>query len=459
MDQNRKTLIMMAFVVILIIASLVAYATSTSDQTLGPAPDFQATDTEGGSFNLSDLSGEAMVIHITSIEDPICVECEKELKAQTEELERLKEQRPGLTIITINVRKNPYSDPGDQLAGQWWGINVTWHWVEDLDPYPLSSRYLDYWSLEGGTANPTILLVDQEQQIAGVYHVYQMGKGEIDGIQTAEMLDEKITSLEQGTWEGIEGEMSSQRNNFLGMFALGIITSFSPCSIALLIAMLSYVMTTTQVESRDPEKSPAREGLIIGVAFTLGMASVFFVIGLFISSMGALIQASPYFYLAAGFLLVILGVHNIRSLSEILEPIRNRFRREPKENVDDITFTERLTNLSIKISEQSIFLGAFVLGIFFALGWAPCAISLVLPVLIWMAAQSVSVLIGALLLFTFGIGHGIIVIPLTTASRAMRGRIGERYVKIGRWIPKVFGIAIILIGAIFAARYFGYYLW
>ncbi len=462
MNTNKKAVLITLIVVILIAASLLAYNQWSTNRTMGSAPDFQATDTTGRTFFLSEFEGEIVLLHITNVENPICIECEKELEEQTAELEKLKDERPELAIITVNIRKNPYSDPGDQLAEQWWGVNVTWYWVEDHDPYPISGKYIDYWNLAGGTANPTILLIDREQQIVGVYHVYQMGRGEIDGIQTADTLDQKITQIEQGTWEGIEGEISSQKTGFLGMFALGIITSVSPCSIALLIVMLSYVMTATEREDdkEKKEKTHAKDGLTIGIAFTLGMALVFFVIGLFTSSLGGFIRISPYFYLAAGAMLIILGIHNIKSIGELLQPVRDRFTStKTPGSMDKTSLTEKLTHICIQISKKSLFLGAFLLGIFFAIGWAPCAISLVLPVLIWMVSQNVSVLVGALMLFTFGIGHGILVIPLAVASRTMRATLGERYVKAGNIITKLFGMAIIIMGIIFAARYYGYYLW
>ncbi|UCE74802.1 MAG: cytochrome c biogenesis protein CcdA, partial [Methanomassiliicoccales archaeon] len=396
----------------------------------------------------------------------LCIECEKELRSQTEELERLKESRSNITIITINMRKNPYSEDGKSLAENWWGVNVSWHWVEDFDPYPIAGKYLDYWSIEGGISNPTILLIDEEQNVVGVYHVYQMGKGEIDGIQDAETLSEKIDKIERGEWEGFEGEISQQSISFLGMFALGIITSLSPCSVALLITMFSFIMTSSEKEEKNVEEdgSSSREGLIIGVAFTLGMALVFFIIGLFISYLGVFVRASPFFYLFAGILLVIFGINNVKSIGEMIEPLRNLFRgNDQDEETGEINekkgFMARITNFTVILFRHSTFLGAFFLGIFFALGWAPCAISLVFPVLIWMVSQDISVLMGALMLFVFGLGHGIPIIPISTVSRTVRANIGQRYISIGKWITKIFGIVVIILGFIFAARFFDYYLW
>ena len=62
-------------------------------------------------------------------------------------------------------------------------------------------------------------------------------------------------------------------------------------------------------------------------------------------------------------------------------------------------------------------------------------------------------------LFIFGLGHGVPIIPIATFSRSVAGRIGDRYISAGKWITKAFGLAIIAVGLVFAARYFGYALW
>ncbi len=212
------------------------------------APDFQAVDLDGKNVSLSGYRGEVVLLHITNIENPLCRECENALNAQTNQLSRLAEENPGLNIITLNVRKNSFSQDGRTLAEEWWKANITWPWIEDFDPYPLTGKYIDYSTLEGGFANPTLILIDKEGNVADLYHVYQLGKGEIDGIQSAESLKSDLERIEAGEASEFEGIASSQGINYLGMFALGIVTSLSPCSIALLLAMFSYVMTARRKE-------------------------------------------------------------------------------------------------------------------------------------------------------------------------------------------------------------------
>ena len=432
------------------------------------APDFHAVDVNGKSLSLSDYRGEVVLLHITNIEDPLCRDCEHALNSQTGELEKLKQKDPGIEIITLNVRKNPYSTNGESLVKSWWNINVSWPWVEDFEPYSLTRKYIYYSTLEGGFANPTLILIDKQGQIANVYHVYQLGRGEIDGIQSADSLYSKIKSIERGETTGAgfnsTGIAPRQSVTYLGMFALGIITSLSPCSVALLLAMFSYIMTSRRKEDYlKKSASASKEGFMIGIAFTLGMAAVFFVVGLFLSDLGMFVREARFFDLAAGLLMIVLGVNNLKPIGEIIEPVRLRLSLG-KADPDDPPakkkgIMERLVNISMNLFKYSAFIGAFTLGVFFALGWAPCAVSLVFPVLIWLISQNVTPLAGGMMLFVFGVGHGVPVIPIATFSRAVGGQIGEKYISAGKWVTKVFGLAVIVIGLIYAVRYLGFKLW
>ena len=453
-----------------VLCSILFLSISSGSSQEAMAPGFQSVDQNGKDISLLGLRGEAVLLHITNIENPLCRECEHALNAQTDQLSRLAAKNPGINIITLNVRKNPYSKDGPALAKAWWNINVTWPWIEDFEPYSLTGKYIDYSTVDGGFANPTLILIDKEGKVSGLYHVYQLGKGEIDGIQSAENLSRYLMSQEgsERTASGFKGIVSGNGASYLGMFGLGIVTSLSPCSVALLLAMFSYVMTARRKEEYLRKTSSAsRDGFLIGVAFTLGMAAVFFLVGLFLSDIGVFIRQARFFDLAAGLLMVILGINILKPIGEIIEPVRSllSFRRDRSDAIDgdDVAerkgIMERLVSFSLGLFQYSAFIGAFALGVFFALGWAPCAVSLVFPVLVWLISQNVTPLTGGMMLFVFGVGHGVPVIPIATFSRAVGGQIGEKYISAGKIVTRIFGIAVIVIGLIYAARYLGYRMW
>jgi len=440
---------------------------AASDTTDGPTSSISRNLTDQPvdqaiSVNLS--SGKPLLLHITNIENPLCRECETALRGQIRELERLRSLDPDLPVLTINIRKNPYSETGRYMVETWWDYNITWEWLEEFEPFPLADRFKRYWTTEGGFSNPTLILLNGAGDVASVHNVYRIGAGMIDGVQSAESLQEEMSLADQGLLRIAEDEKAGQETSGVGMFLLGILTSFAPCSIALMIAVFSYILNSRKGGSRRGISS-TREGFMIGVAFTLGMAAVFFVIGLFISQLGIFLRGSRFFDLAAGLIMILLGISNIRPLEGGLEPIMGRIRtlitgksrlvdRQPRKS-----FLERVIGLSLRIFEHSALVGAFVLGVFFALGWAPCAVSLVFPVIIWLMAQDVSPLTGGLMLFIFGLGHGVPIIPIATFSRAVGARIGDGYIAAGQYTTKIFGLVVIAVGLVYAARYFGLLLW
>ncbi len=462
-QPSKKKLQSAAFVLLFVLACQALFSSPVFAADAIKAPQFTATGVDGKNFSLSDFAGAPLILHITNIEIPLCVECEESLKGQVEELAKLKALHPEVQLATVNMRKNPYSRDGKSLAEKWWKVNISWPWAEDIEPYTIASKYLDYWNVRGGSSNPTILLIDKDGNIAAVYHVYRVGEGVQDGVQSAEKLYSKLQDVGGSNWKGLEGEVFRQDVSAFGMFLLGILTSLAPCSIALMIAVFSYVMTIRRKdEYLRKSVSTSREGFMIGIAFTFGMAAVFFVLGLFISQVGLFIRDSRVFDLIAGIIMILLGISNIKPLEEILEPVRARirsYRGEGEYCETKKSLLQRSVEASVAIFKHSSFIGAFTLGIFFALGWAPCALSMVLPVLIWLAAQNITPLAGGVMLFIFGIGHGVPIIPIATFSRAVGGRIGEKYVSIGAWTTKFFGLLVIVVGVVYAVRYAGILLW
>ena len=446
MKTNRFLLIIILIGGILLLTSSLLLGFKSGEHETRLAPDFTTVDENGVEFSLSDYRGTVTILHFTGLESPLCIECEKEMKDQLVELETLAQSVDNVSIITVNIRKNPYSGSGRDIAEQDYGINVSWHWVEDFSPYHISGLYQEYWTVDGAFSNPTLVLIDENRSIVGVYHIYCMGKGELDGVQTAESLAQDVQDIAEGSWGGFKGETSGGSITFLGTFALGVLTALSPCSIVLLVVMISYV-GSLQKGSEDTSKKLTAQGFWIGIFFTLGMSLVFFVFGMAIQSVGLFIEASAVFYLIAGVILIVFGIN-------VFIPIKG---------ICKINSSSRIMgkgqNIFFKLSKKSLYLGALFLGILFAVGWAPCAMSLMMPVFILTLTQKISILMGGLLLFVFGLGHGVPIVPLCAVTSNIRGKLGNKYANAGRWTQKVFGIIIIIIGLIMAARFWGINFW
>jgi len=425
------------------------------------APPLQANDIDGVPFDLASLRGNVTVLHFTAIEEPVCIECEQQMKGQTEALATLLARPDAPAVVTVNMRSSVHSADGRSLAQRWWGVSVNWTWIEDLPPFPAAEAFRDYWTYRGGTSNPTVLLLDEEMRVVAVHHVYQMGTGEVDGVQTADDLAHDIALVRAGEWEGGEGTVSAGETTVAGMFALGVLTSVTPCSVALLAVVISYIMSRRGLEGvkgARGARGASTEGLAIGTAFTLGMALVFLAIGSLLGQLGGFISASPAFYIVAGALLVVLGVNSLWPLSSLLpHGLGARGDKEgggPKQGV-----LQRLLARFPQTGATGAVAGGLVIGVLFGLAWTPCAISLILPVLVVVMAKGYSWIVAGALLFVFGLGHGVPVIPLAVVTRTARGGLANKYAKLGRWVVRAFGVVVVVLGVIFISRSFGVKLW
>ena len=443
-------------------AFLLLNSPATSRYVGDTVPTFTAKDYKNATVSLSNTTGRFVVLHITQFEDPMCLGCESYVIGQLLELEKLAAQENrSIEIITLNLRKNAYSPEGWRLANESLGLNISWGWIEELPPYPITSQYIKYAQVEGEIANPAIVLIDKELRILDISLDYSIGKGKIDGVQTSEVIQSNLAELSSGISSNT-GSSSGESLTFGGMLALGVLTSFSPCAIALLLAMIAYIGSTNEREgAHTSARGRVTQGVAIGASFTLGMSLVFMLIGLSIAYVGEFLRSSSLFFLLAGALLIILGVNSIHSLSKSLALLRKLARNETQNVMERRKggFVERGRRTIVKTAERSRYLAAFLLGILFTIGWAPCALSLVFPVIVLMTTQEVSVLTGGALMFVFGLGHGLVIIPFSAATGEMKGRIGNRFIKAGRWISISFGFVVIALGVVFAARYFGFYLW
>ncbi|MCM8771160.1 MAG: cytochrome c biogenesis CcdA family protein [Candidatus Omnitrophica bacterium] len=222
-----------------------------------------------------------------------------------------------------------------------------------------------------------------------------------------------------------------------GIFVLGIITSISPCSLALLVAALSFIVA---------EEKNFKEGALISIAFTLGMSLIFFVLGVFISKLGQFVRFAHLFYTIAGILLVLFGLAQLGAYKKIKI---GDFIKDNATNPKKLNFVQQLGFSVLSLKGYSKIIPAFLLGILFALGWAPCAASLLMPITLLIMSQQISIWQGGGLLFIFGLGHGIPIIPLAVLSGQMRAQVTKKFTKVGEYLTKLFGVIILVIGVLF----------
>ncbi len=165
---------------------------------------------------------------------------------------------------------------------------------------------------------------------------------------------------------------------------LGLLTSISPCPLATNIAAISYI-------SRELE-SPRRV-FLTGLSYTLGRMLVYLIIGMALIS--SLLAAPTISNLLQDYMNMLLGPILILSGMVLLEMINLRLSGPGPSR----SLQERISNRGI--------LGAFLLGVIFALSFCPVSAALFFGSLIPLALKAGS---GILLPSTYGIGTAFPVI-------------------------------------------------
>ena len=437
------------------------------------APDFTIQNANGTVFTLGDHKGGVVVLQFMSV--PGCGDNPVPTDADVAEFKELRKvyDKYCLTNSTENVTIATiiqHSKCCELDINSEYYKDIVWFVATEREPYPTIHKYGDYIKTEminvqGFTVpkmNPKIIIVDKDQKIASV-----------SNYSSADSLSSKIDNVLKGEgYEQISIFSITQvpLSMYLGMFVLGIITCAAPCCIALFVATISYIVSVSMKKTNGEERNlriSTKRGATIGGIFTLGMALAFFLIGCLVMYLNTFIQKgiiTDLLIAITGLILILFGLDNIGAFNRIKKYYRNKFdsyKKQIKRDKREATsiekgIIERLRISGLKISKHRVIIGAFLLGILFGFAWIPCALSLIFPVILLLMTQKVTILTGGLLLFIFGLGHGVPFIPLASATSALRAKLTEKMVKTGKILIIVFGIIVIILGVLMILNFFGY---
>lgn len=205
---------------------------------------------------------------------------------------------------------------------------------------------------------------------------------------------------------------------FLLVFVGGVVTSIGPCNIATIPLIVGFVGG-----SRDLRRIRA---FILSLAFGIGLALTFMLLGVAAALIGGLIGASTrwWYYLVAGICFVIglsmLGVLNL-NLPLWFGGLRERIR---------------LKGIP----------GALALGLVSGLVASQCATPVLAAILTYVMAKG-ALLYGAALLFVYALGRGVPVVLAGTFTGVLKS-----FQKLGHWseiIEKASGVIVIGVGMYF----------
>ena len=197
----------------------------------------------------------------------------------------------------------------------------------------------------------------------------------------------------------------------LAVFVAGVLTSLSPCIIAMMPLVLGYVGVFKGIKTR--------RSLLLVLCLIMGLASAFTALGVVAALVGGIIGiTSDLLPVLLGAVLVLMGL----SLMQLIQLPVSAISRLPLR-------TDGL-------------LGAYLVGLVFGLAASPCA-GPVLGVIVGVAAASGRIYTGGLLLFAFGLGQGVPLLLVGSVAGALRSWRGlSRYWDYGAYVAGLLFVAV-----------------
>jgi len=182
-----------------------------------------------------------------------------------------------------------------------------------------------------------------------------------------------------------------------GIFLAGLLTFLSPCVLPLIPLYLSFLAGVSLAQLREGGGG-ARRPWGVALAFSLGLGSVFVVLGMAATVMGGVLAGHRSGLLQLGGLMLFLmglkqlGVIQIPWMDGEVRPLLGRVR------------------------QGGSLLGAFFFGAAFALGWTPCIGPVLGGVLTYTASSTSEPLLGALYLGTYAAGLSVPLLLVAAAA-------------------------------------------
>ncbi|OEH86820.1 hypothetical protein BHU72_00705 [Desulfuribacillus stibiiarsenatis] len=229
--------------------------------------------------------------------------------------------------------------------------------------------------------------------------------------------------------------MDGQEVNFLIAFLFGFASITSPCLLPIMPGFLSFItgMTMKDLQETGVKKNPFKQkAFLYALAFVAGFSVVFISLGATASIVGQyLLSHLPILTKVAAVFVFLFGLH----MAGIF-----RFTK--------LMVTKRLEFNTVK---GGSFIGAFLLGVAFSIGWTPC-VGPILATILVMASNAETATQGALLLSAYSLGNAVPFLLIAIFINAFQ----RQLVKYSRYLPyveKISGYLLMLVGI---SLYFGW---
>ncbi|MBD3286582.1 cytochrome c biogenesis protein CcdA [candidate division WOR-3 bacterium] len=223
--------------------------------------------------------------------------------------------------------------------------------------------------------------------------------------------------------EGLLGNVEQWINNapllaFVGVFIGGVISSLSPCVLALIPLSIGYVGGYAE--------GSTKKAIIYSLMFVLGLTITFVVLGGIAAYVGGMfgLQGKVWYFILAGAAFLV-GLNLVGLLKFELPWLKK-----------------------IKVRKTGLW-GALLFGLVFGIASSPCAAP-ILALILAFAATTKNVVYGMGLLLTYSIGHWILIFAAGVSTAFAQKLISsEKTEKVNRIVKLVAGILLFGVGLYF----------
>jgi peroxiredoxin len=280
----------------------------------GKAPDFTVTDTDGNEVSLSQFSGEVVVLDMMMR----CGACEDQIK----ELKKVRERFGNeINIISVDI------DSGDSIEDvKEMKEENDADWIFAIDSDNLKTKYKV-------TGMRKLVIID----INGVVTFKS------DDVVSDGDLSNEIDTAISGKGEAISVGSSGL---LVIAFITGITAFFAPCAFPMLPGYITYYMSThgsdeeenTQIQELDKKKL-LKKGLFTGAITGLGIAVVYLLFGLLLSTFGvAISSAMSYLAPIIAIIVIAIGITFILNIPINLELMASDMGLHPQAATEWLSF-------------------------------------------------------------------------------------------------------------------------
>lgn len=209
-------------------------------------------------------------------------------------------------------------------------------------------------------------------------------------------------------------------NIFLA-FGAGFLSFISPCCLPLYPAFISYITGMSVSEVKVENKKMNKRAILHTIFFLIGFSSIFIMIGFTTSFISEFLLIYQDIIRQIGailiifFGLVIVGVLNFKFL---MKDRRISFKNRP-----------------------SGFLGSFLIGMAFSLGWTPCT-GPILAIVLSLAATNPDVGMVMMIAYVLGFSIPFFVLSFFVGRLKWIKRHSVKIIKIGGYIMIFMGVAL-----------------